>query len=656
MAHHDPSAQITGSPSFERAATGAVLVLALGLSALLFGSLWSAVLYALTLALFAAPGVAIARRFFGGPAAILAGAALGYFASSLGAGALARLGFFTPASAIATSIGLYVLLRLLASFVPPRPREEAASSSGFFAAALLLPMLLAAVPFLRVGEEVEGGAAYRAYFSADLMTHLSVVAELQKGEHPPANPFYAGESLHYYWLVFAHPAVFGASGSNQAALLTLFLASGLLFTGLFFGAARELGLAPARAFLATSVLVTAASYEGVLALVGSESFRDMNVDAYGRWVLGLVSLDGLHRSVLYTPQHLFSYSLLVVMLLFFLRGEPRDRSGALLLGALLGGMAGASIVTAMLAGPWALGVLFFRSKSLRRFLELSFWMGAPALFCLAAYVGLGFFGDAGAALTVRAPHWLEPFSVLLLDCGALLLLVLFRPGSGLRRFDREVGALAGLALVAVLFLDLKGYEGVWMAWRAGSVLLVALGLLAAPALGSSLRLRHALVAPAALTAVLDVWNAQDVSNRNLSPGEFRWTTVLSRDERDALRWIREETPRDSVVQWDVRARDLGEWALIPAIGERRMAVGTPIFLLDLRKYRVRERREVRPIFASGDPEEAHRLATSLGIDYLFLGARELSTRGERLRRLFESAKRFEIVYSNPGVTILAVIP
>ena len=64
MAHHDPSAQITGSPSLERAAAGAVLVLALGLSALIFGSLRSAVLYALTLALFAAPGVAIARRFF----------------------------------------------------------------------------------------------------------------------------------------------------------------------------------------------------------------------------------------------------------------------------------------------------------------------------------------------------------------------------------------------------------------------------------------------------------------------------------------------------------------------------------------------------------------------------------------------------------------
>ncbi len=195
-----------------------------------------------------------------------------------------------------------------------------------------------------------------------------------------------------------------------------------------------------------------------------------------------------------------------------------------------------------------------------------------------------------------------------------------------------------------------------MAWRAGSVLLITLGFFAAPALGSTLGVRHALVlVPATLTAALDLVNAQDVSNRSISPGDFRWTTVVSRNEWDALQWIREETKEDSVVQWDVRARELGEWALLPAIGERRMAVGSPIFLLDLRKYRVRERREVRPIFASGDPLEAHRLATRLGIDYLFLGTREIETRGERLRKLFESDALFRTVYSNPGVTILAVV-
>ncbi|HEY7699468.1 MAG TPA: hypothetical protein VIE88_13685 [Vicinamibacteria bacterium] len=667
MAHHDPSPEIVDSRRLPRAATGAVLVLAFALSALLFGSAAKAALFALALAVFSAPGVPLARRWFRGPFGILAGAVLGYLASSILASVLVRFELLGPGTMVGASIALYFAARAFSPFVPERSRGEADAIGGFFAAALLIPLLLVAWPFLEVGSRVSDGVAFRAYFSADLMTHLSVVAELQKGAYPPANPFYAGEPLHYYWLFFGGPAAFGESGTNQAALLTLYLASGMLFAGLLFGAVRDLGLAPSRAFLATGVGLLAVSYEGLLTLLrsalGEGSFRDTNVDAFGRWVLGLVSLDGLHRSVLYTPQHLFSYSLLLVLLVLVHRGEPRNRSGSVLLGALLGGMAGTSIVTAMLAGPWTVGVTFFRRDrqdpqgSFRRVLALSLWTAAPALLLLAGFMALGFFGGASGSLTLRVPKWPELFSVLALDCGALSLLCLYRIPSGFRRFDRELAALALLSLLAVLFLDLEGYEGVWMAWRAGSVLLVCLGLLAAPALGGALRGRHALaVAPALLTAVLDVVNAQDVSNRSLSPGEFRWTTVVSRDEWEALQWIRAETPPDSVVQWDVRARELGEWALLPAIAERRMAVGSPIFLLDLHKYRVRERREVRPIFTSGDPFEAHRLATGLGIDYLFLGSRELRARGERLRRLFESRALFRPVFENPGVTILAVVP
>jgi hypothetical protein len=661
MAHHDPSAEIAGSRSLENGATGAVLALALVLSALLFGSVAKAAFYAISLAIFVAPGIPLAKRWLDPPLSIPAGAVLGYLASSLAASVLARFELLGPGTMIAATTGLYFALRLAASLVPERPRGNAGADGGFFSAALLLPLLVVALPFLRVGAAVPDGVAFRAYFSADLMTHLSVVAELQKGAYPPTNPFYAGEPLHYYWLFFGQPAAFGASGTNQGALLSLYLASGMLFTGLLYGAGRALGLAPPRALLATAVTLLAVSYEGLLTLArhlsGAGSFRETNVDAFGRWVLGLVSLDGLHRSVLYTPQHLFSYSLLVVLLVLVLRGEPRDRAGALLLGVLLGGMAGTSIVTAILAGPWTIGVMFFRRESFRRFFDLSLWTAGPALLFLAAYVALGFFGDAGGALTLRSPRWPEPFSVLVLECGALCLLCAYRLSTGFRRFDREVAALAGLALLAVLFLDLEGYEGVWMAWRAGSVLLIALGFLAAPALGGSISARHALaILPAVATAVLDLVNAQDISNRNLSAGEFRWTTVVSRDEWEALQWMRTETPEDSMAQWDVRARELGEWALLPAIAERRMAAGSPIFLLDLRKYRVRERREIRPIFTSGDPFEAHRLATGLGIDYLFVGSRELQTRGERLRPLFETQALFRTVFSNTGVTILAVVP
>jgi hypothetical protein len=659
MAHHDSGGEIAGRESLARAPLGGSLVLAFASCALLFRSFGEALAFVLSLALFVAPGIPLARRWFSGFEAALSGAALGYFLSSLLASALLRFELATPLRTLGASAALFVLALVVSRFLPRGPqRKPDAPSLPFLAATFAFSVLLVILPFSKVGAVVSDGIAYRAYFSADLMTHLSVVAELQKGTYPLANPFYAGDRLGYYWLFFAYPAAFGHWAPNQQTLLSLYLLSGMLFTGLLFVAGRELGLRPPRAFLAAAVVVGAVSYEGLIALgrelLYGESFRQTNVDAFGRWVLGLVSLDGLHRSLLYTPQHLFSYSLLVLLLVLALRGEPREPSTAVLSGVLLGGMAGTSIVTAMLAGPWLVLVILSRPGSIRRAIALSIWTSLPALLLLAWYLLLGFFGDAGGALALRSPRWAELPSVLLLDCGALVLLLLLR--GRLFRRDLEVGALALFALSAVLFLDLRGYEGVWMAWRAGSVLLIALGVLAAPAFRGGLGFKHALVlVPALATVALDLVNAQDVSNRSLSPGEFRWTTVVSRDEWEALQWLRDRTPEKAVVQWDVRARELGEWAFLPAIAERRMAVGSPIFLLDLRKYRTRERRYLRPIFSSPSAEDAHRLALSLGIDYLFLGASELQARGEHLRKLFESPELFRPVFSNRGVTVLEVL-
>ena len=85
--------------------------------------------------------------------------------------------------------------------------------------AWLVVMLIVVVPFSRVGASVADGVAYRAYFSADVMTHLSVVAELQKGGFPLHNPFYQGAGLGYYWLFFTLPAALGVWLGNQTALL-----------------------------------------------------------------------------------------------------------------------------------------------------------------------------------------------------------------------------------------------------------------------------------------------------------------------------------------------------------------------------------------------------------------------------------------------------
>jgi hypothetical protein len=536
--------------------------------------------------------------------------------------------------------------------IPPETRF-------WLTATLALALGLVAVPFLKVGEVTPEGYAYRAYFSADLMTHLSVTAELQKGDFPPQNPFYAGQPLGYQWLFFLFPALLGTWIGNQQALLLTYLAGSCLFAALAFAAANRLASRPSQAFGAVGIGLAAASYEGLAVLfraiwVGEplRSFKDVNVDAFSRWFFELTSLDGLHRSMLYTPQHLFSYSLLLVLILVLSRAETWRAAHSVAAGFLLGGMAGMSIVTAMIVGPWLVLCRILSSGEIKTLLRNLFIIGAIAIGCLAWYFSLGFFGDAGGELALRLPRLADVPAILLLEAGPLFVLGL--PAFA-ERHALRLGWLAGIAFLATLFLDIGSAPGVWLAWRAGSVLLVGLMLLVALALEKTRpAVLLVVLLPATLTCALDLFNAQDVTNRELSRGEFRWTTVVHPSDADALAWIRTHTAHDAIVQWDVRASEPGEWALIPALAERRLAVGFPIFLLDNRKYRARERR-LRPVFVSSDAEEAHRLAREAGIDYLIIGSREVTVRGEGVRKLWEAPEFFREVYANRQATVFQVL-
>jgi len=637
----------------------AILVAGLVLATAISGALSRVLVFAGALVVFVLPGVFLAGRWFSGYERHATGAALGYLLSSLIASLFYHVGILSPARLGLASLALSLVIAI--SFGRPQVSFRKASSGtrSWLTATLALAMCLVAVPFLRVAEETTEGAAYRAYFSADLMTHLSVVAELQKGDSPPQNPFYAGQTLGYQWLFFLFPALVGKWIGNQQALLLTDLSVCCLFAALAFSAANRLAARPSLAFGAVGIGLAAASYEGLAVLVRAAwvgeplgSFRDVNVDAFSRWFFELTSLDGLHRSFLYTPQHLYSYALLMVLVLLLLNGESRGVANSLAAGALLGGMAGISIVTAIIVGPWlALGRILAggERKALLRDLLIT---GVVALGCLAWFFELGYFEEAGGELVLRFPRLAEIPALVLLEAGPLFLLGL--PFLA-ERHALPVGGLAGIALMATLFMDIGSAPGVWMAWRAGSILLIALMLMVAVTIR---KMRPALLVvvllPATLTCVLDIFNAQDVTNRDLSRGEFRWTTVVHPSDEDVLAWIRAHTAPEAIVQWDIRAREPGEWALIPALAERRMAVGFPIFLLDNRKYRARERR-LRPIFVSSDPDEAYRLATEAGIDYLVIGSREVTVRGERVRKFWEAPERFREVYANRVATVFEVM-
>jgi hypothetical protein len=128
----------------------------------------------------------------------------------------------------------------------------------------------------------------------------------------------------------------------------------------------------------------------------------------------------------------------------------------------------------------------------------------------------------------------------------------------------------------------------------------------------------AVIAAAGIpTVAIDVYNSQDLTNRELGPG-FRWTVILSHDEITALEWIRKETPADAVVQVEPYVRGRDTWSYLPAFAARRMAAGLPISMVPLRPYEEASER-IRALFRLTEATRIYLAAIDNGIGYLVVG-------------------------------------
>ena len=112
--------------------------------------------------------------------------------------------------------------------------------------ALLAGLVLVTVGpvFAKVGAATPQGLAYRAYFTADLFAHMSVVAELAHRHIPLLNPYLPTETLPYYWACFSLPAVFSGLRPDlgfDRGILQTDLALALVLVVVWYTAARALG-------------------------------------------------------------------------------------------------------------------------------------------------------------------------------------------------------------------------------------------------------------------------------------------------------------------------------------------------------------------------------------------------------------------------------
>ena len=606
-----------------------------------------------TLAWYSVPGVALARRWCGtGGTSWLVGPLWGYAIGHLVLLALWALGLRHPVVALLPPAVTWGLVWITKPAVEGLcPRLDRRDAVAVLLVVALVP-LLAGRPFSQVGRQVPEGIAYRAYFTADFVWARAVVAEVSKGDMPPRNMFLRGDPLNYYWLPHLLSAVEHrwqpSAFTIDRVLLVNDLGLGLLFVAFLYGFIRQFARRASAAAVGSAFALAFVSLEATFFLwrlwqggVPFAAILDTNVDGLTRVLFQSVIVDGLHRLLLYqVTHHGVGYALGLSALLVVLSArEPGRPAVAALAGTLIGTGFLFSSFASLILGT-AVGICYVARLLVRGEWRRTLLVGAVGLLPALAAVGVSLllqYADGTTELVqlgVNRTAARNASRVLPLSFGFLLpagcigaLLALWA-----RRW--ESGALVVTALTAFAFyfcVNVRDHMDVYVAWRAGHILIVVLAALAAVGgellWGKGRVARYLLVSVGVAAAVLtapttffDIYNSQDVWNRQPGPG-FRWTVILSPDEAEGLGWIRERTGQRAVVQVEPFVRGRDTWAYVTAFGERRMAAGLPISMVPLKKYEDASQR-VRAVYQAASADEIFARSASERIDYLVVGPPE----------------------------------
>ncbi len=674
--------------------SGIALVLlvaaAVGATMLALGPLWLAGLAIAALAWFTVPGVLLAHRLYGGGAdsrgaAWLVGPAWGFALSSVLLLALWAIGLrHWSAIVIAPAIAMTVLLparRLKGLLSPPKlTRRDAVAVALVF---LLVPAVVG-WPFANVGREVADGRAYRAYFTADFVWQMAVVAEVAKGDFPPHNQFLAGAPLHYYWLPHLFSSVeyrhLGGGVRLESLLLMNSVLLGLGFMASLYGLTRQFVDSPVAAALACFGAVCLTSFEGLDRLIvywrqGTpfSALWNLNIDAVSRWFYGAPPTDGLQRLLLYQPQHhAMAYAVGTSAVTVLAQSRAPQRLGMMVLtGCLLAlTLLLSSFVALMLTGAaiaYAF-ILVITRGGWRDLAPAAAGLGVPLGIALAVAVSLGYIDRSGSVLelVVNKMALVHPVYTVFLNFGPMLIagaIGLVLAASRRAALALPVALMVGLAFLSYYFVNVRDVQDVYVALLSGRMIYIAFApaaaylIQAAWAAGRTARVLAvvggvALIVTGLPMTVIDVINTQDIGNRRQGPG-FPWTVVVSKDEVETLEWIRTNTPPDALVQVEPYVRGRTTWAYIPAFAERRMAAGLPLSMVPLRPYEEASER-VRSIYTSTDADKAYTLARDLHIDYLVVASPERQRYPVFAQLLETHPERFERVHGNETIAVYAV--
>jgi hypothetical protein len=645
--------------------------------------------YATLFAFALVPGLPIGWRMFGRrhAAGWILGAALGYFLSTIALWAAIALHAASAAGFVIAWLAAAAIGFAASKGMQPRgtaalnaaPAWARRDTTALLVTLLLVPAL-AGPPFARLGDhDAEGNRYYRAYFTADFVWHMAVTSELDKFAMPPRNMFMPNRPLNYYWAYFVLPAAVsgstsGAPGSVERNLTVNAIGTALLLVSTMFLLAWVVVPNGPAVAAAVFLAVVASSAEGVYEigrLLGRgaplSALRDVNIDAISNWRFGGLRIDGIPRCFWWVPQHSMAYvmgaSALSLLAAF---GTSPALPVVVVTGlALAGGVAFNPFVGALFAAVWGAAVVIDAMRHRDRLARIAHALIAavPVALALGWCISTKMVGSAPSVVqfglmgnAARQPLWNLALSLGPALAPAIVGVFAFRHQAAARRAVPAVLLIAA-ALVVMHFVRLS-VDDSWVGFRAGQMLLVAVPVCTAAAFtfpGTARKLAGvvALIALVAglPTTLIDVYNAQDITNRSAGPG-FPWTEVLDIEHQEAMTWLRRATRPTDVVQLDPTARGATTWTLIPSFGERRMAASLPRTLVDVPEYHERSAR-VHDLFATANAQQAWDIARALRIDYIYVDAVERRAYPEGVAK-FEGTPLFQRVFRNGEVTIYKV--
>lgn len=635
------------------------------------------------------PGIPVGLAVFGRhPIGWLAGAAFGYAWTALALWAGGALGA-TSAMGFALSWGLAAIVAWVVSVALGRPSVDLPAWRRADSQALLVVVVLALgiflFPYKHLGAaDAQGTKYYRAYFTADFVWHTALTAELARLERPPRNPYQADQPVHYYWTYFQLPAVVTAVGPRAFRDVEPVLKANAICTGVLMlavVAAVTWTVVPnaLAVLLAVVLAATGASAEGLYVLADLwakgaplSGLRDVNVDAISNWYFQGLRIDGIPRSMWYTPQHAMAVALGMLALPIAGRAGSAARLGGIWAAGLF--LGASTLFNPLLGGMFSL--IYGLAVTADALACPGGWRRVPRHVCaavpVAAAVGwsalnLMFEGAGGAVeFGLRGFARNAPLLTLALSLGPLLV------GAGAAlippwRLPRSVWPFLAGAVVGctVLYGVRLSVEESYVGFRGAQVMQATLPALAAVAFARGLAGRRtrlvtlagawALILVGLPTTVIDTYNAQDIGNLAMGPG-FRWTIPVPAAEQEAFAWVRRATRSRAVVQPDPVPRARDTWTQLPTFGHRRMAAGLPISLINTPEYSQRSARVHHEIFATTDVSQAWRACRDMGIDYVYIGGVEREAHPAASLEKFRSAPQlFVEAFRNDEATIFAFV-